>query len=82
MTDDTSPARRFLKLKDVQDILNISSAQAYALVRSGDLEAIQIGGRNIWRVEAAKLEEYIAGAYQKTAEAITRGIPEEAPGAE
>jgi excisionase family DNA binding protein len=36
---------RFLQLADVAEILNISSAQAYALVRSGDLPAIKVGGR-------------------------------------
>jgi len=36
-------------------------------VRSGDLQGIQIGGRNQWRVERTKLEEYIEQAYRKTA---------------
>ncbi len=58
---------RFLTLADVADILNISASQTYALVRSGELKGIQIGGRNQWRVERAKLEEYIADAYQRTA---------------
>lgn len=44
---------RFLTLADVSEILNISASQAYALVRSGDLQGIQIGGRNQWRVERA-----------------------------
>ncbi len=54
---------RFLKLSDVQEILNISSQQAYALVRSGDLPAIQVGGRGQWRVEESELEGYIARQY-------------------
>ena len=58
---------RFLTLADVGDILNISQSQTYALVRSGDLKGIQIGGRNQWRVERTKLEEYIEQAYRKTA---------------
>ncbi|WP_026535957.1 helix-turn-helix domain-containing protein [Arthrobacter sp. H14] len=61
---------RFLTLTDVGEILNISSAQTYALVRSGELPAIQIGGRGQWRVEQSKLEEYIAAAYEKTAESV------------
>lgn len=61
---------RFLTLTDVGEILNISSAQTYALVRSGELPAIQIGGRGQWRVEQSKLEEYIADAYEKTAESL------------
>lgn len=58
---------RFLTLADVAEILNISTSQSYALVRSGDLQGIQIGGRNQWRVERSKLEEYIEQAYRRTA---------------
>ncbi|MEO5833428.1 MAG: helix-turn-helix domain-containing protein [Nakamurella sp.] len=58
---------RFLTLADVAEILNISASQSYALVRSGDLQGIQIGGRNQWRVERSKLEEYIEQAYRRTA---------------
>ncbi len=59
-------APRFLTLADVQEILNISAQQAYSLVKSGDLPAIQIGGRSVWRVEAAELERYIERMYEQT----------------
>src|SRR3954465_2839410 len=42
---------RFLQLADVAEIPNISAAQTYALVRSGELPAIKIGGRGQWRGE-------------------------------
>jgi excisionase family DNA binding protein len=58
--------KRFLLLSDVADVLNISSAQAYALVRSGELPAIKVGGRGQWRVEAGELERYIQDAYVRT----------------
>jgi excisionase family DNA binding protein len=61
MTDE-----RFLQLSDVAEILNISSSQTYALVRSGDLPAIKIGGRGQWRVERAELERYIERMYKET----------------
>ena len=57
---------RFLTLTDVAEVLNTSSAQVYALVRSGDLEAIKIGGRGQWRVETSKFEEYVAARYEET----------------
>jgi excisionase family DNA binding protein len=57
---------RFLQLADVAEVLNISSSQTYALVRSGDLPAIKIGGRGQWRVERSVLEEYIQRAYADT----------------
>ena len=52
-------AQRFIQLSDVSEILDISSTQAYALVRSGELAAIKVGGRGQWRVEATELENYI-----------------------
>jgi len=58
--------KRFLLLGDVADVLNISAAQAYALVRSGELPAIKVGGRGQWRVEAQELERYIQDAYART----------------
>ena len=69
---------RFLTLADVGDILNISPSQTYALVRSGDLKGIQIGGRNQWRVERAKLEEFIQDAYRRAGEALTE-LPDDLP---
>ena len=59
-------AERFLQLSDVAEVLNISSSQTYALVRSGELPAIKIGGRGQWRVEASVLEEYISRLYDQT----------------
>ncbi len=63
---------RFLTLADVAEVLNTSSAQVYAMVRRGELEAIKIGGRGQWRVEASKLEEYIAHAYRQTADFVAQ----------
>jgi excisionase family DNA binding protein len=61
---------RFLALPDVAEVLNISAAQAYALVRSGDLPAIKVGGRGQWRVEGAELEAYIQRQYTSTRDYI------------
>jgi excisionase family DNA binding protein len=64
-------ADRFLQLTDVADILNISASQTYALVRSGELPAIKIGGRGQWRVERSVLEEYIQRCYAETRAFVT-----------
>lgn len=70
---------RFLTLADVADVLNISLSQARALVRTGDLKAIQVGGRNQWRVEDTELEAYIQRMYARTQERIAAGALEEEP---
>ena len=59
---------RFLTLADVAEVLNVSAAQAYALVRSGELPAIKVGGRGQWRIESTVLEEYIARMYAQVAD--------------
>ncbi|WP_270890017.1 helix-turn-helix domain-containing protein [Pedococcus sp. 5OH_020] len=58
--------KRFIQLSELSEVLDISSAQAYALVRSGELRAIKVGGRGQWRVEVAELEGYIQRMYQQT----------------
>jgi excisionase family DNA binding protein len=60
------PEARFLQLSDVAEVLNISASQTYALVRSGELAAIKVGGRGQWRVERTALEDYIARCYAET----------------
>ncbi|MFD1716774.1 helix-turn-helix domain-containing protein [Georgenia deserti] len=58
--------QRFLTLADVAEALAVSVTQVRTLVRSGELRAIQVGGRNQWRVEDSALEEYIAQQYERT----------------
>lgn len=66
----TASQPRFLQLADVAEVLNVSARQAYALVRSGDLKALQVGGKHQWRVESSELEAYIERQYAKTQEQI------------
>jgi excisionase family DNA binding protein len=61
---------RFLTLADICEVLNISPTQAYALVRSGELRAIKVGGRGQWRVEETELESYITRMYEQTEEFV------------
>jgi excisionase family DNA binding protein len=66
---------RFLQLADVAEMLSISPRQAYALVNSGELPAIRVGGRGQWRVEATELEVYIQRKYAET-RAMVRARPD------
>lgn len=59
---------RFLKLEDVAIYLNVSVAQAYALVRSGELPAIKVGGRGQWRIDKQQLEAYVDRLTEETQE--------------
>ncbi|MFV0427435.1 MAG: helix-turn-helix domain-containing protein [Beutenbergiaceae bacterium] len=55
---------RFLSLADVCEVLQVPLPTVRALVRSGELKAIQVGGKGTWRVEDTALEAYIAHRYQ------------------
>ena len=57
-------ARRFIPLTEGSRDPRHPSDQAYALVRSGDLPAIKVGGRGQWRVETVELEAYIQRMYR------------------
>jgi excisionase family DNA binding protein len=63
---DSRVEPRFLTLEDVSVYLSVSVPQVYALVRSGDLPAMKVGGRGVWRVDRERLEEYIERAHQET----------------
>jgi excisionase family DNA binding protein len=56
---------RFLTLADTAEVLNVSVSQAYALVRSGELPAIKVGGHGRWRIERSVLEGYIEAKYEE-----------------
>lgn len=54
------PTRRFLTLEEVADALNVGVPLVRSLVKTGELRALQVGGRRVWWVEAADVEDYIA----------------------
>jgi excisionase family DNA binding protein len=57
---------RFLNIPQVAEELATSEAQINALLKRGDLPAMKLGARGQWRIEQAKLEEFIARAYEET----------------
>jgi excisionase family DNA binding protein len=59
---------RFLQPAEVAEVLSITVSQVYTLMRSGQLPAVKIGKRGVWRVSTESLEEYISGL-QREAEA-------------
>jgi excisionase family DNA binding protein len=72
-------SRRFLTLADVAEILATSVAQVRALVQSGELRYIQIGGRQQYRIEAVELENYIQRMYAESDAKLKRGEQQPSP---
>lgn len=50
----------------MQCAISINGYRAYSLVRSGDLPAMKIGGRGVWRVDRQQLEAYIERTHEET----------------
>lgn len=55
-----SDTQRFMTPEEVAEVLRISISQVYTLMRSGQLAAVKIGKRGIWRVSINALEEYVS----------------------
>lgn len=64
---------RFLTIEQVAEELNVGAPQIRALLKTGELRAIQVGGRGMWRIGVNDLEDYIAEAYRRTADRIAAG---------
>lgn len=64
---------RFLTLTDVAEQLQVSISAVRNLVKSGELKAIQLGGRGLWRVEVSALEEFIDEQYRQTSRRLDGG---------
>jgi excisionase family DNA binding protein len=72
VTDQPSQ-RRFLTVEQAAEELNVKSSLIRGLISSGELRAIQVGGRGLWRIGLQDLEDYIAKAYRRTAAHIASG---------
>jgi excisionase family DNA binding protein len=57
---------RFLTLADVAEQLQINAPAAYALVRSGELKAIQVGGRG-YLAQSHGSMPFLPGVHGQTA---------------
>lgn len=74
VTDDVVLKRpRFLTISQVAEELAVGAPTVRQLIRSGELRALQIGGRGIWRIAVKDVEDYIEQAYRVTAERIAAG---------
>lgn len=63
----------FYTIADVADMLKVSQGAIRNLINNGELKAIQIGGRGLWRIEEAALESYIKGQYVHSEERVKSG---------
>ena len=70
---------KMLTLSEVREILNVGMPTLYALLSSGELRGVQLGGRRMWRVSEEDLAAYLERAYKETQERIVAGNLEVEP---
>ncbi|MDO4666033.1 MAG: helix-turn-helix domain-containing protein [Actinomycetaceae bacterium] len=61
---------RFYTISDVAEMFALSEQGVRAMIRSGELRAIQVGGSRQWRIEKSVLEQYIENAYKASEAAL------------
>ena len=57
MVEDLPPP--LLKPSEVAGVLNVTVSQVYTLMRGGELPALKIGRKGVWRVSREALEAYL-----------------------
>jgi prophage regulatory protein len=70
MDSPTDPTQRFLTIEQVAEELNVGVPSIRALLKTGELRGIQVGGRGVWRVARQDVEDYIDAAYEKTSHQV------------
>lgn len=73
MTEERSQPLRFLTIEQVAQELNVGEPLIRAMLKTGELRGIQVGGRGVWRIGIVDLDAYIEEAYRRTTEKISRG---------
>lgn len=59
-----APPDKLLTPDEVAERLSITVSQVYTLMREGDLVALKIGKRGVWRVATAELDAYVESLRQ------------------
>jgi excisionase family DNA binding protein len=57
---------KLLTMEEAADLLNVSASQMYALLRRGEVRALQLGGRGQWRIDPPDLDAYIEESKART----------------
>ncbi len=70
--DKTTARPRLLTPKDVAEYLNITESQVYTLMREGDLLALKIGRRGVWRVDREELDRYIERLKEEARQRVSK----------
>ncbi|QPL05856.1 MULTISPECIES: helix-turn-helix domain-containing protein [Actinomyces] len=63
----------FLTIADVAERLQLSAQGVRALILSGDLPAIQVGARHLWRIPEDAFDAYVEAQLARTRSLVAAG---------
>ncbi|MBW3068887.1 MULTISPECIES: helix-turn-helix domain-containing protein [unclassified Actinomyces] len=63
----------FLTIAEVAEHLQLSAQGVRALIQSGELPAIQVGARHLWRVPESAFDEYVERQLAATRAMVAAG---------
>ncbi len=63
----------FLTIADVAERLQLSAQGVRALIMSGDLPAIQVGARHLWRIPEDAFDTYVETQLERTRSLVSAG---------
>ncbi|MDU0349823.1 helix-turn-helix domain-containing protein [Actinomyces sp. MRS3W] len=72
---------KFLTIAEVADHLQLSTQGVRSLIQSGELPAIQVGARHLWRVPESAFDAYVERQLAATREMVASAAAESTPGA-
>ncbi|WP_103061887.1 helix-turn-helix domain-containing protein [Actinomyces qiguomingii] len=64
---------KFLTIAEVAEHLQLSAQGVRSLIQSGELPAIQVGARHLWRVPESAFDEYVERQLAATREMVASG---------
>ncbi|PHP52381.1 helix-turn-helix domain-containing protein [Actinomyces ruminis] len=64
---------KFLTIAEVAEHLQLSAQGVRALIQSGELPAIQVGARHLWRVPESAFDEYVERQLAATRQMVASG---------
>lgn len=65
----------FLTIADVAERLQLSQQSVRTLIRTGELPAIQVGPRRLWRIPEEGFDAYIAAELERTRQRYSGDSP-------
>ncbi|MBX7161683.1 MAG: helix-turn-helix domain-containing protein [Acidimicrobiia bacterium] len=70
---EASELKKLLTPNEVAELLNVSVAQVYTLLRGNELPGLKIGKRGVWRVDPDQLAAYVQNLRTEALDRVRAG---------